>query len=132
MKSDEFEKEVRELRYRQRRFFRCRRDDPDRPKALQLMRDQEQLLRPYVEQVMRIRPPRRRPESRREVFFLAVAEMLRQQLEWAKSGGGSWQLNPARDAEKSVDRFLAEFEEERKADKRRETEAAMARQQRLF
>ena len=132
MKSDEFEKEVRELRYRQRRFFRCRKDDPDRPKALQLMRDQENLLRPYIEKVMQSRPPHRRPESRREEFFLAVNDMLRQQLEWAKRGGGSWQMNPAKDAEKKVDVFLAEFDEERKAAKQREIEAERAKQTKLF
>jgi len=132
MKSDEFEKEVRELRYRQRRFFRCRKDDPDRQKALQLMRDQENLLRPYIEKVMQSRPPRRRPESRREEFFLAVNDMLRQQLEWAKRGGGSWQMNPAKEAEKKVDVFLAEFDEERKAAKQREIEAERAKQTKLF
>lgn len=132
MDKETFEKEVRELRYRQRRFFRCRKDDADRPKALDLMREQEAKVREEVEFVMMIRPKGKKAESKREQFFLDVADMMAKQKEWMKQGGGHWYMNPARDLEKKVDDQLREWDEEKKAERQRKAEEEAKRQTSLF
>lgn len=132
MNANDFEKAVRELRYRQRRFFGCRKDSPDRPKALQLMREQEAVVHKEVDHVMRLRPKNKRVENEREEFFLAVADMMAKQREWARQGGGSWQMNPAREAERTVDRWLAKFDDQHKEEERRKQEELMKRQTKLF
>ena len=117
MNAQEFEKAVRELRQSQRRFFNCKKDDPDREKAKLLMREKEKEVLNVVETVMAIRPMGKRAESEREDFFLAVDEMMKKQKAWMKQGGGAWYMNPARDAEKRVDEFLASFDEQRRRQK---------------
>ena len=113
MNALEFEKEVRELRHRQRAFFHYRKDDPSREKAKMLMREKESVVREVVEKVMAIRPRGKRVDNEREQFFLDVAEMLRKQKEWMMQGGGSWMMNPAREMEAKVDRQLAAWDEQR-------------------
>lgn len=132
MNAQEFEKEVRELRQRQRRFFHCRKDDPDRPKALELMRSQEKLLLPVIEAVMALRPIGKKAGSDREEFFLLVADMMRKQKEWVRQGGGSWQMSPARETERLVDKWLSRWDEERKAEERQRKEELARRQPKLF
>ena len=132
MNKETFEKEVCELRRRQRAFFNFRKDDPNREKAKERMREQEALIREEVEFVLMIRPKGKPSRGEREDFFLAVAEMMSKQREWMKQGGGSWYMNPARDAEKKVDTFLMRWDEQRKEEKRRAMEAEMAKQTTLF
>lgn len=123
MNAQEFEQAVRELRSRQRRFFHCKKDDPDRPKALEQVKEQEKVLLAVIEPVMALRPAHKTIESDRERFFLSVEFMLRKQREWIMSGGGSWSMNHAREAEKVVDEQLRQWAEERKEEKRRQAEA---------
>jgi len=132
MNKVEFEEAVKELRYRQRRFFNCKKDDPDRQKALEMMREQEIILRNEIDFVLAVRPRNKAIESDREQFFLDVAEMMRKQREWAKQGGGSWYMNPAREAEKKVDAMLTKWNEEREAERRRKMEEEAKRQMKLF
>lgn len=132
MNKVEFEEAVKELRYRQRRFFNCKKDDPDRQKALEVMREQEIILRNEIDFVLAVRPRNKAIESDREQFFLDVAEMMRKQREWAKQGGGSWYMNPAREAEKKVDAMLTKWNEEREAERRRKMEEEAKRQMKLF
>ena len=132
MNKVEFEEAVKELRYRQRRFFNCKKDDPDRQKALEMMREQEIILRNEIDFVLAVRPRNKTVESDREQFFLDVAEMMRKQREWAKQGGGSWYMNPAREAEKKVDAMLTKWNEEREAERRRKMEEEAKRQMKLF
>lgn len=132
MKPNEFEYKVRELRQRQRRFFNCRKDDPDRKKALELMRETEKELREVIEPVMAIRERGKSSESPRESFFLDVAEMMKRQREWAKNGGGSWQMNPAKEYEKKVDEWLRKWDEEANLEKTRKREEEAKRQTKLF
>jgi len=132
MDKETFEKEVRELRCRQRRFFRCRKDDADRPKALELMREQEAKVREEVEFVMMIRPKGKKAESKREQFFLDVADMMAKQREWMKQGGGHWYMNPAREMEKKVDDQLREWDEEKKSERQRKAEEEAKKQTSLF
>lgn len=132
MNKVEFEEAVKELRYRQRRFFNCKKDDPDRQKALEMMREQEIILRNEIDFVLAVRPRNKAVESDREQFFLDVAEMMRKQREWAKQGGGSWYMNPAREAEKKVDAMLTKWNEEREAERRRKMEEEAKRQMKLF
>lgn len=132
MNKVEFEEAVKELRYRQRRFFNCKKDDPDRQKALEMMREQEIILRNEIDFVLAVRPRNKAIESDREQFFLDVAEMMRKQREWAKQGGGSWYMNPAREAEKKVDAMLTKWNEEREAERRRKMEEETKRQMKLF
>lgn len=132
MNKVEFEEAVKELRYRQRRFFNCKKDDPDRQKALEMMREQEIILRNEIDFVLAVRPRNKAVESDREQFFLDVAEMMRKQREWAKQGGGSWYMNPAREAEKKVDAMLTKWNEEREAERRRKMEEESKRQMKLF
>lgn len=114
MNAQEFETAVRELRQLQRRFFRCKKDDPDREKSKMLMREKETVVREVVEKVMAIRPRGKRVENEREQFFLDVAVMLRKQKEWMMQGGGRWYMNPAKDAELTVDKQLTKWDEQRK------------------
>lgn len=93
MNAQEFEQAVRELRSRQRRFFHCKKDDPDRPKALEQVKEQEKVLLAVIEPVMALRPAHKTIESDRERFFLSVEFMLRKQREWIMSGGGSWSMS---------------------------------------
>ena len=79
MNAQEFESAVRELRQLQRRFFRCKKDDPDREKAKILMREKEKVVLNVIETVMAIRPRGKQAEGEREQFLLDVAEMLRRQ-----------------------------------------------------
>lgn len=132
MNKVEFEEAVKELRYRQRRFFNCKKDDPDRQKALEMVREQEIILRNEIDFVLAVRPRNKAIESDREQFFLDVAEMMRKQREWAKQGGGSWYMNPAREAEKKVDAMLTKGNEEREAERRRKIEEEAKRQMKLF
>lgn len=132
MNKVEFEEAVKELRYRQRRFFNCKKDDPDRQKVLEMMREQEIILRNEIDFVLAVRPRNKAIESDREQFFLDVAEMMRKQREWAKQGGGSWYMNPAREAEKKVDAMLTKWNEEREAERRRKMEEEAKRQMKLF
>jgi hypothetical protein len=131
MNALEFEKEVRELRRRQRAFFHYRKDDPSREKALQHMREQEELLRNVIEPVMAIRTSKE-SHGEREQFFLLVAEMMKKQREWARQGGGSWYMNPARDAEHTVDKWLAKWDEQKAEEKRRAMEEERKKQLELF
>lgn len=118
MNAQEFETAVRELRQVQRRFFRCKKDDPDREKSKMLMREKETEVREVAEKVMAIRPKGKKVENEREQFFLDVAEMLRRQKEWMKQGGGQWYMNPAKDAERQVDKQLAKWDERRKEEEK--------------
>lgn len=132
MNAETFEKEVLELRRRQRRFFNCRKDDPDRTKVIEIMREQESKVREEVEFVMMVRPKGKMAESDREQFFLDVADMVRKQKEWAINGGGKWYLNPAKEAEKRVDIWLQKFEEKRCEERQRMLYEAHKRQYSLF
>lgn len=132
MNALEFEKEVRELRHRQRAFFHYRKDDPSREKAKMLMREKESVVREVVEKVMAIRPRGKRVDNEREQFFLDVAEMLRKQKEWMMQGGGSWMMNPAREMEAKVDRQLAAWDEQRKKEKKDRQAELLKKQTSLF
>ena len=131
MNAKEFEDAVRELRMRQKRFFRCRKDDPDKEKSKMMMRDQENKLFPYIEEVLAARPSGE-AKSEREQFFLLVADMMKKQREWKKQGGGSWAMYIAKDAEKMVDKWLAKWDEQIAEEKRQALEAEKAKQTRLF
>lgn len=132
MNKETFEKEVRELRIRQRRFFRCSKNDPDREKAKELMREQEGKVREEVEFVMMVRPKGKPSSGEREDFFLAVAEMMKKQKEWMQQGGGMWYMNPAKDAENKVDKYLRRFDDEREAERQRKMAEEQKRQMVLF
>lgn len=132
MNAQEFEAAVRELRQLQRRFFNCRKDDPDREKSKILMREKEKEVLIVVESVMAIRPQGKRAESEREQFFLDVVLMLRRQKEWMRQGGGYWQMEPAKVAEKKVDEWLQRWNDEREAEKLRLWEEEQKRQLSLF
>ena len=132
MNAETFEKEVRELRRRQRRFFACRKDDPDREKAKLMMREQEGVVREEVEFVMMVRPKGKPSSGEREDFFLAVADMMRKQQDWARQGGGSWYMNPAKDAEKRVDEYLKRWDEQREAERQKRIEEEKKKQMVLF
>lgn len=131
MNALEFEKEVRELRRRQRAFFNYRKDDPSREKALQQMREQEKLLRNVIEPVMAIRTSKE-SHGEREQFFLLVVDMMKKQRVWARQGSGSWYMNPARDAERTVDKWLKKWDEKREEEKRRAMEEERKKQLELF
>ena len=128
----EFEEAVRELRRRQKRFFQCRKDDPDKEKAKELMREQEQIVWPVVDAVLAQRPATKRIESKREEFFLVVADMIRKQREWIKQGGGSYSMYSAHKAERMVDKWLTKYDEDRAAEKSRAIEEEQKKQPTLF
>lgn len=132
MNAQEFESAVRELRQLQRRFLRCKKDDPDREKAKLLMREKEKEVLNVVETVMAIRHTGKQAESEREQFFLDVAEMLRRQKEWMKLGGGQWYMNPAKDAERQVDKQLAKWDERKKEEEKARHAELMKNQTSLF
>lgn len=132
MNAQEFETAVRELRQVQRRFFRCKKDDPDREKSKMLMREKETEVREVVEKVMAIRPKGKKVENEREQFFLDVAEMLRKQKEWMMQGGGRWYMNPARDAEQKVDKQLVKWDEKKKEEEKARRAELMKNQTSLF
>lgn len=132
MNAIEFEKEVRKMRQLQRRFFAYRKDNPDRPHAKEMMREQEKVVREVVEKVMAIRPRGKRVDNEREQFFLDVAEMLRKQKEWMMQGGGSWMMNPAREMEANVDRQLAEWDKQRKEEEKARQAELLKNQTSLF
>lgn len=132
MNAQEFESAVRELRQSQRRFFRCKKDDPDREKAKILMREKEKVVLNVIETVMAIRPRGKQAEGEREQFFLDVAEMLRRQKEWMKQGGGQWYMNPAKDAEKQVDKQLSKWDERKKEEEKTRRAELMKNQTSLF
>lgn len=132
MKPIEFEEAVRELRRRQKRFFHCRKDDPDKEKAKTLMREQEQVVFPVVDAVLAQRPAGKRIDNEREEFFMVVADMVRKQRDWMKQGGGSWSMYTAREAEKMCDKWLAKFDEEHREEKRLAAEEERAKQPTLF
>lgn len=132
MNAQEFESAVRELRQLQWRFFRCAKDDPDREKAKMLMRDKEKEVLTVIENVMAIRPKGKAAEGEREQFFLDVAEMLRRQKDWMKQGGGQWYMNPAKDAEKQVDKQLTKWDERRKEEEKARRAELMKNQTSLF
>lgn len=128
----EFESAVRELRQSQRRFFRCKKDDPDREKAKILMREKEKVVLNVIETVMAIRPRGKQAEGEREQFFLDVAEMLRRQKDWMKQGGGHWYMNPAKDAELKVDKQLTKWDERKKEEEKARRAELMKNQTSLF
>lgn len=132
MNAIEFETAVRELRQVQRRFFRCKKDDPDREKSKMLMREKETEVREVVEKVMAIRPRGKNVENEREQFFLDVAEMLRKQKEWMMQGGGRWYMNPANDAESTVDKQLTKWDERRKEEEKARQAELLKKQTSLF
>ena len=132
MNAIEFEAAVRELRQVQRRFFRCKKDDPDREKSKMLMREKETEVREVVEKVMVIRPRGKKVENEREQFFLDVAEMLRKQKEWMMQGGGHWYMNPAKDAESTVDKQLTKWDERRKEEEKTRQAELLKNQTSLF
>lgn len=131
MTPQEFEENVRELRRRQKRFFRCRKDDPDREKALQLMREVEKPMRQVLDANRRFCHPGN-PKSKREEFFIVVDDMMRKQEQWMKQGGGSGFMYAAHEAEKMCDKWLAKFDEEHREEKRRAAEEERAKQPTLF
>lgn len=131
MNALEFEKEVRELRRRQRAFFHYRKDDPSREKAKLYMREQEDKLSSVIEPVMAMRTSRE-AHGEREQFFLLVVEMMNKQREWAKQGGGTWYMNPAREAEHTVDKWLQKWDEKAAEEKRRAMEEEKKKQLQLF
>ena len=131
MTPQEFEENVRELRRRQRRFFRCRKDDPDREKALQLMREAEKPLRQVLDANRRFCHPGN-PKSKREEFFIVVDDMMQKQEQWMKQGGGSGFMYAAHEAEKMVDKWLTKYEEDKAAEKRRAIEEIQKQQPTLF
>lgn len=132
MNAQEFESAVRELRQLQRRFFRCKKDDPDREKAKILMREKEKVVLNVIETVMAIRPRGKQAEGEREQFFLDVAEMLRRQKDWMKQGGGHWYMNPAKDAELKVDKQLTKWDERKKEEEKARRAELMKNQTSLF
>lgn len=132
MNAQEFETAVRELRQVQRRFFRCKKDEPDREKSKMLMREKETEVREVVEKVMAIRPRGKKVDNEREQFFFDVAVMLRKQKEWMMQGGGRWYMNPAKDAEKAVDNQLSRWDDQRKEEERRKLEEERKKQTSLF
>lgn len=132
MNAQEFETAVRELRQVQRRFFRCKKDDPDREKSKMLMREKETEVREVVERVMAIRPRGKRVDNEREQFFLDVAEMLSRQKEWMKQGGGQWYMNPAKDTELKVDKQLTKWDERKKEEEKARRAELMKNQTSLF
>lgn len=133
MNAQEFEQAVRELRKRQKRYFACRKDNPDKEQRKLLMREKETEVREVVEKVMAIRPRGKMVENEREQFFLDVAEMLRLQKIWIRNGGGGgWMMNPACEMEAKVDRQLAAWDEERKEEARKRNEELLKNQTSLF
>lgn len=132
MNAQEFESAVRELRQLQRRFFRCKKDDPEREKAKILMREKEKVVLNVIETVMAIRPRGKQAEGEREQFFLDVAEMLRRQKDWMKQGGGHWYMNPAKDAELKVDKQLTKWDERKKEEEKARRAELMKNQTSLF
>lgn len=132
MNAQEFESAVRELRQLQRRFFNCKKDDPDREKAKVLMREKEKEVLNVVELVMAIRPRGKQVESEREQFFLDVAEMLRKQKEWMKQGGGYWYMNPAKEMEKKNDKQLTKWSDARKEEEKVRRAELLKNQTSLF
>ena len=132
MTPQEFEEAVRELRRRQKRFFRCRKEDPDRETAKRLMREQEQLLWPTIKIGMANRSQGRNFKNKREEFFAVVVDMMKKQHEWMKQGGGTGFMYAAHEAEKMVDKWLAKYDEENAAEKRRRIEQIQAKQPKLF
>ena len=132
MNAQEFEQAVRELRKRQKRYFACRKDSPDKEQCKLLMREKETEVREVVEKVMAIRPREKMVENEREQFFLDVAEMLRKQKEWMMQGGGSWMMNPAREMEANVDRQLAEWDKQRKEEEKARQAELLKNQTSLF
>ena len=108
MKHSEFRATVDELRRRQKRFFNCRKDSPDKPKAKELMQQQERIVFGEVDRVMAVRPKNKQAESEAEEFFLLVAKMVDEQRKWMKLGGGWMSGSDARTAEKAVDEWLRE------------------------
>ena len=133
MNAQEFEEEVRELRVRQKLYYRIAKGSPDKEKFKEMMKAQEKHIIPYIEAVMAMRPAGKKPESEREAFFLTVYEMIERQRDGRSMSGGNWAaIYAAKDLEKEVDEQLARWEEKRAAERRREEEAAMAMQQKLF
>lgn len=132
MNAQEFEQAVRELRKRQKRYFACRKDSPDKEQCKLLMREKETEVREVVEKVMAIRPKGKMVENEREQFFLDVAEMLRKQKEWMMQGGGRWYMNPANDAESTVDKQLTKWDERRKEEEKARQAELLKNQTSLF
>ena len=97
-----------------------------------LMREKETVVREVVEKVMAIRPRGKRVDNEREQFFLDVAEMLRKQKEWMMLGGGCWYMNPAKDAESTVDKQLTKWDERRKEEEKARQAELLKNQTSLF
>ncbi len=116
----------------QRRFFATRRDDPDRTRILDMLRDQEKLVNDVVVVVMARRQQNNGTKSEREVFFLDVAEMLRLQKIWIQNNGGRWTTGPAKEAEAKVDKQLRLWDEQRAEEQRKRIESELNKQKSLF
>ena len=131
MTQQEFENAVRELRQRQKRFFRCRKDDPDREIAIKLMRETEKVLRRVLDANRPYCHPGN-PKSKREEFFMVVDEMMQKQEIWMRNGGGSGYRYPAQEAEKMVDKWLNGFTEEHRKEEHRRKKQIEEMQPKLF
>lgn len=131
MTPQEFENAVRELRQRQRRFFRCRKDDPDREMALGLMRETEKTVRQVLDANRRYCHPGN-PKSKREEFFMVVDDMVQKQTAWMRQGGGSGFMYAAHEAEKMVDKWLKGYDDEHREEERRRQKAIEEMQPKLF
>lgn len=132
MNPQEFETEVRKLRQLQRRFFSLRKDDQDRGRILEMVREQEKLVGEVVDIVMARRPTNKKPDNEREAFFLDVTEMLRRQRSWMKYGGSGYMMYPAREQEKKVDNQLQSWNEQRKEERKKRMEQELKKQTPLF
>lgn len=132
MNPQEFETEVRKLRQLQRRFFSLRKDDQDRGRILEMVREQEKLVGEVVDIVMARRPTNKKPDNEREAFFLDVTEMLRRQRSWMKYGGSGYMMYPAHEQEKKVDNQLQSWNEQRKEERKKRIEQELKKQTSLF
>ena len=132
MNAQEFEEAVRELRKRQKRYFACRKDSPDKERCKQMMRQQEKLVGEVVDIIMATQPRYSKPVGERKAFFLDVAEMLRLQKVWIRSGGGGWMATPARELEAKVDKQLNIWDEQRKVEQEKKADEERKRQLKLF
>ena len=133
MKAEEFEDAVREMRRRQKRYFACRKDSPDKDNSKRLMREQEGVVGDVIKTVIAVRPKQCTNPGIREIFFLKVAKMMDLQREWMKYGGGTnWVYSAVREAEKEVDAMLANWENQRKVEQEKKTDEERKRQLKLF
>lgn len=132
MKAEEFEDAVREMRRRQKRYFACRKDSPDKDNSKRLMREQEGVVGDVIKTVIAVRPKQCTNPGIREIFFLKVAKMMEAQRNFRQNGGETnGMMHPAK-AEREVDTMLAEWDEQRKVETERRNEEEKKRQLKLF